>query len=79
MMMELDVVFWDDQVEALLWLLDLYQFQDLHVILVDFTGECEWTHVDHVNVGIFHGEDAHDLSIFLLLQLLDGHPLYFTS
>lgn len=76
MLVETDIVLGDNQVESLCWLLDLYQLQNLHVVLVDLRGECVGTDVDDVNIGVLDGEDSHNLSILLLLQFLDRHALH---
>ena len=73
MLSESDIVLWDDQMEALGWLFDLDQLEDLHVVLVDFTGQGEWTDVDDIDVGVLDSKDSHDLIVLLLLELFDGH------
>jgi len=74
-LMELGVVFRNDQVEAFAGIFNLDQFQYLHVVFIDFRRHRERTDVDNVDVWIFAREDSHDLRVLLLLQLCDRHPL----
>lgn len=73
MLIELGVVFRNDQVEAFAGVFNFDQLQYLHVVFIDFRRHRKRTDVDNVNVWIFAREDSHDLRVLLLLQLCDRH------
>ena len=53
MAFERRIILRDDDMEALGGRLNLDQLKDLQVVLVNFTGESEWTDVDYVDIGVF--------------------------
>ena len=69
--MKLRVVFWHNQVESFLRLLDFDEFQNLQVVFLDFQGHGEWRDVDYINVRVFHRENSHNLCILFLFKLFD--------
>lgn len=74
--MEAHIVLWHDQMESLSWFLDFNELQDFHVILEDFASERVRADVDHVDIGVFDGENSRDLRILLLFELLNSHSLH---
>merc|ERR1719469_427302 len=73
MFVEANIVFWDYKVEPSVRMLDFDQLKDLHIVFVNFTSHREWRYVDHIDIRIFASKDAHNLRVFFLLQLFNGH------
>ena len=75
MLGELHIVFGNDDVESLVSGIDFYEFEYLKVVLVYVVGERERTYVDNVNIWVLDGENACNLRVLLLLELLCGESL----
>ena len=75
MLGELHIVFGNDDVESLVSGIDFYEFEYLKVVFVYVVGECEWTYVDNVDIWVLDGENACNLRVLLLLELLCGESL----
>jgi len=76
---ELHIIFWCYYVEAISWVFNLNQFQNLHVVLFNFLCQSEWTNVNNVDIRILDREDSCNLSVLFLLEFFYRLPPRFTD
>ena len=57
-------------VETRFWVLNFDELEDFQIILVDLIRQRVRADVDNIDIRVLDREDAHDLRILLLLQLL---------
>ena len=69
-------ILWHNELNSVAWSVDTSDLQDLHVVSHHVGGQLEWTHIDDVHVFVLDGEDARQLWVLSLKELLHGDPLY---